>query len=132
MNSTRTKLLQSENFSLSGVPIGIVKLDPWEELVLQSLAATLISNSFLMAVLSHGGCYSVDRNQRRMIGNAVYEVENLLEKERNLGIKTLVIGGEMSSEAKRYLVKSFEESEEVFPVRLGNSPVKPGYSQEYL
>ncbi|GKB90878.1 putative RNA-directed DNA polymerase, eukaryota, reverse transcriptase zinc-binding domain protein [Tanacetum coccineum] len=38
--------------------------------------------------------------------------------------------GEMANKAKRSLVKSSEESEGCFPVRLGNSPVKPGYSQE--
>ncbi|GJS06927.1 hypothetical protein Tco_0363723 [Tanacetum coccineum] len=40
--------------------------------------------------------------------------------------------GEMDSVAKRSLDRSSEVLEEVFPVRLGNSPVKPGYSQEYL
>ncbi|GJZ12794.1 hypothetical protein Tco_0548024, partial [Tanacetum coccineum] len=43
--------------------------------------------------------------------------------------------GEMASEAKRSLDRSSKGSEEVFPVRLvrlGNSTVKPRYSQEYL
>ncbi|GKE75454.1 hypothetical protein Tco_1537495 [Tanacetum coccineum] len=40
--------------------------------------------------------------------------------------------GKMVSEAERSLDKSSEGLEEVFPVRLGNSPVKPEYSQEYL
>ncbi|GJT08592.1 hypothetical protein Tco_0843054 [Tanacetum coccineum] len=40
--------------------------------------------------------------------------------------------GEMASEAKRSLDKSSKDSEEVFPSEAGNSPVKPGYSQEYL
>ncbi|GJT50355.1 hypothetical protein Tco_0976512 [Tanacetum coccineum] len=39
---------------------------------------------------------------------------------------------EMASEVKRSIDKSSEGSKEVFPVRLGNSPVKPGYIQEYL
>ncbi|GKD26645.1 hypothetical protein Tco_1232859 [Tanacetum coccineum] len=38
---------------------------------------------------------------------------------------------EMASEAKRSLDKSSEGSKRCFPVKLGNSPVKPGYSQEY-
>ncbi|GKG10797.1 hypothetical protein Tco_0342197, partial [Tanacetum coccineum] len=39
---------------------------------------------------------------------------------------------EMVTEVKRSLDKSFEESEVVFPDEAGNSPVKPGYSQEWL
>nr|GFC05754.1 hypothetical protein [Tanacetum cinerariifolium] len=38
--------------------------------------------------------------------------------------------GERASEAKRSVVKSSEKLKEVFPVRLGNSPVKSRYSQE--
>ncbi|GJS37947.1 hypothetical protein Tco_0536329 [Tanacetum coccineum] len=38
---------------------------------------------------------------------------------------------EMASEAKRSLDKSFKGSEEVFSGKAENSPVKPGYSQEY-
>nr|GEX20233.1 hypothetical protein [Tanacetum cinerariifolium] len=38
--------------------------------------------------------------------------------------------GERDSEAKRSLVKSSKKLEEVSPGEAGNSPVKPGYSQE--
>ncbi|GKF74915.1 hypothetical protein Tco_0224359, partial [Tanacetum coccineum] len=40
--------------------------------------------------------------------------------------------GEMAREAKRSLDRSSEGLEEVFLGEAGNSPVKPGYSQEYL
>ncbi|GJX46105.1 hypothetical protein Tco_0271295 [Tanacetum coccineum] len=38
--------------------------------------------------------------------------------------------GDMASEAKRYLDK--KDQKRCFPVRLGNSPVKLEYSQEYV